>query len=118
MNYACKKKKLKLKIFKKDLKIVQIFIKLNLIKIIKNDLNSNSILITIYFVYLSGEPVFRSIKNLNKPSKMNIINYKQLSKFNKKNNSLFLMSTSKGLLTNFEAEKYRIGGNIILKIKI
>jgi ribosomal protein S8 len=117
MNYICKKKKLNLKIYKKDLKIIQIFVKLNLITIVKKNINKN-LIVDIYFQYIGGEPLFKNIKNLNKPSKTTLINYKQLLKINKKNNSLFIISTNKGLITNFEAEKYKIGGNIILKIII
>jgi ribosomal protein S8 len=92
-------------------------VKLNLITIVKKNINKN-LIVDIYFQYIGGEPLFKNIKNLNKPSKTTLINYKQLLKINKKNNSLFIISTNKGLITNFEAEKYKIGGNIILKIII
>ena len=117
LNYKYKNKKLNLKIKKKDYKIIQIFLKLNIIKLIKTEKNKyNSI--SIYFQYICNEPVYRNIKNLNKPSKPTLINYKQLIKINNKNNNIFILSTNKGLITNFEAENYRIGGIIIFKVII
>lgn len=114
LNYLLKKKNLKIKLNKKELKILKIFLQLNIIKLIK--INKN--IFNIYFQYINNEPVFYSIKNIYKPSKPTFISLKQINKINKKSNYIFFISTNKGLVTNLEAEKYGIGGVLILKIKI
>jgi ribosomal protein S8 len=113
-NYHLKKKKLKIKLNLKEKQILKIFLQLNVIKLIKNNKNTYN----IYFNYIDNEPIFRNIKNIYKPSKPVFINLKQILKINKKNNFIFYISTNKGVITNFEAEKYKIGGILILKIKI
>jgi ribosomal protein S8 len=115
INYILKKKNLKIKLNKKDIQILKIFLKLNIIKLIKQ--NNNNIF-DISFQYINGEVVFKNIKNLNKPSKPTIINLKQILEINKKKNCILFLSTNKGLINNFEAERYKIGGIIILQIKI
>lgn len=114
MNYHFKKKKLKINLSKKETKILKIFLKLNIIRLIKNKKNTYS----IYFQYVNNEPIFNNILNMYKPSKPFFINLKQIIKINKKNNYIFYLSTNKGVITNFEAEKYKIGGIVILEIKI
>lgn len=114
MNYHFKKKKLKINLNKKEIQILKIFLRLNIIKLIKNRKNTYE----IYFQYIDNEPVFSNILNMCKPSKPFFINLKQIQKINKKNNYIFYLSTNKGVITNFEAEKYKIGGIVILEIKI
>jgi ribosomal protein S8 len=114
INYILKKKNLKIKLNKKDLQILKIFLKLNIIKLIKKNNN----VFNISFQYINNDVVFNNIKNLNKPSKPVIVNLKQILEINKKKNHILFLSTNKGLINNFEAEKYKIGGIIILQIKI
>lgn len=103
------------KLNKNDFKIINIFIKLNIIKKIKK--NKNYFL--IHFKYLnSNDVVFNSIKNFYKPSKPYLLTLKEIKKINKKNNNIFILSTNKGLMTNFEAEENKIGGLLILFIHI
>ena len=114
MNYHFKKKKLKVKLNKKETQILKIFLKLNIIRLIKN----HKTMYNIYFQYINNEPTFKNIKNMHKPSKPFYISLKQIIKINKKNNYIFFLSTNKGLISNFEAEKYKIGGILVLQIKI
>jgi ribosomal protein S8 len=115
ISYILKKKNLKIKLNKNDISILKIFLKLNIIKLIKH--NNNNIY-TISFQYINNSIIFNNIKNLNKPSKPYIINLKQILEINKKKNHILFLSTNKGLITNFEAEKYKIGGVAIMQIKI
>lgn len=117
INYILKKKKLKIKLNKRDFSILKIFLKLNIIKLIKHN-NKNKNIFTISFQYINGEIIFKNIKNLNKPSKPLLMNLKQILEINKKKNHILYLSTNKGLINNFEAEKYKIGGVVILQIKI
>lgn len=100
----------KTKLINSDFQILKIFLKLNIIKSIK--LYNNN----IYIIYLNNESSFKNFLNLHKPSKPVKINLKNIIKINRKNSDLFLISTNKGIINNLEAEKYKIGGFIILKI--
>lgn len=114
INYHLKKKNLKIKLNKKEVQILKIFLKLNIIRLIKNKKNTYN----IHFQYINNEQIFKNIKNIYKPSKPFFINLKQIIKINKKNNYIFFLSTNKGIISNFEAEKYKIGGILILQVKI
>lgn len=116
MNYNLKRTKLKIqtKLNNRDFIIIRLFIKFNIVKVCKSEKKTN----IIYFNYVNGKPAFRNIKNLYKPSKPSFINLKQIEKFNKKKNSIFILSTNKGLITNFEAEKEKIGGILVFSIHI
>lgn len=102
------------KINKKDFIIIQIFIKLGVIKHVKIKNNKY----WIYLKYLNKNTIFNNIKNFNKPSKPYFLNLKEIIKINKKKNNIFYLSTNKGLITNFEAEKNKIGGLLIFTIHI
>jgi len=102
----------KTKLIKSDFQILNIFLKLNIIKSVKLYNNINN----IYIIYLNNESSFKNFLNLHKPSKPVKINLKNIIKINRKNSNLFLISTNKGVINNLEAEKLKIGGFIILKI--
>jgi len=114
INYTLKRTKLKTKLNKNDFKIIKIFIKLNIIKSVKKENNNYH----IYFKYVNNNPVFYNIKNLYKPSRPFFINLDEIVKSNKKKTNIFILSSNKGLITNFEAEKNKIGGVLILLIHI
>ena len=117
LNYFLKKKYVKLILNKNDMKIIKIFMQLNIISMVKKNWKHKN-LYTIYFKYLKGEPVFGNINNLYKPSKPVSINLKELYKINKKKTHIFIMSTNKGLITNFNAEQKKLGGLLIFSIQI
>jgi ribosomal protein S8 len=114
INYHFKKKKINTSINKHDIQIIKIFLKLNIIRLVKKNKKKYD----IYFQYINNDSIFKNIKNMYKPSKPFFINLKQIIKLNKKSNYIFFLSTNKGIVSNFEAEKYKIGGVIILQIKI
>lgn len=114
-NYNLKNSYLNIiKLNKNDFKILDIFMKLNIIKLIKKKKNEYQ----LYLKYVNSDIVFGKIKNFNKPSKPYFITLKEIKKVNKKKNNIFILSTNKGLMTNFEAEKNNIGGLLILTIRI
>ena len=58
-----------------------------------------------------------NFKLLYKPSKKNTISSKRLTKLNRMhNNKLFILSTPKGVLSNFELVKQREGGTLLYSI--
>ena len=116
INYLYKNDNIKLKINKKDLIFINFFIKFGVIKHLKFLKSEKKFLIKFNYCY--NEPVYRGIKNMYQPSKPKFINLKNLTKINKKNNSIYILSTNKGLITNFEAEKNKIGGILIFRLII
>jgi len=110
LHLQLKNKFFKTTLIKSDFQILNIFLKLNIIKSVKlyNE--------KVYIIYLNNESSFKNFLNLHKPSKPVKINLKNLIKINRKNSNLFLISTNKGVINNLEAEKCKIGGFIILKI--
>lgn len=101
---------LKIKLYKNDFKILKIFFKLNIIKNIKYYDKNN------YIIYLNNKNNYKNIENLYKPSKLLYIKLKDIKKINRKKSNLFYISTNKGLINNFEAEKKNLGGIIIMKL--
>lgn len=68
--------------------------------------------IKIYINYLSNSlSIFQSLKIISKKSKKNYISFNKLVFFF--NNKFCIISTSQGLLTNFQAIKRKIGGELI-----
>ena len=110
LNLNLKNKIFKTKFYKNEFEILNIFIKLNIIKNIKLYKNNE------YFVCLNINNPFKNIKNLYKSSNINTITLKNLKIINKIHNRLFYLSTTKGIINNFEAEKNKIGGVLIMNI--
>lgn len=117
INYSLKKKYVKIQLNKKDLELIKIFLRLNIISVVKEDTKTKNYF-TIFFKYLKEEPVFTNIKNLYKPSRPVYIGLNELIKINKKKNNIFILSTNKGLITNFNAEQKKIGGILVMSIQI
>lgn len=97
---------------KNNLNVIKAFIKINVIKfiIIKNNK------IIVYLNYHNDKPVFYNITNLYKSSNKKFISLKNLKKLSLKYNWIFLISSSKGLINNYEAINLNVGGLIIAKI--
>jgi small subunit ribosomal protein S8 len=69
--------------------------------------------VKIFLKYYNDKPVI--FKNILLNSKSSFISYISLCKLNK-NYELFLLSTSRGILTDKEAIFFKLGGFIICKI--
>lgn len=115
LGFLYKKKYVKIYLNKTDLQLVEILIKLNIIKYIKQNKGSFNEYY-VHLCYFDERPAFQNIKNLYKPSKFFFISLKDLTVFQKKKNYILLISTSKGVMTSHEAVKNSIGGVIIAKI--
>lgn len=87
--------------------LLNIFIQNGLIKTYQIKINNK---IDILLKYKHNQPVFYKIKKISKPSKRIYIKNKNLYR-NK--SGIFILSTSKGLLTDFQAKKLNIGGELI-----
>lgn len=110
INLMFKNKIIKIKLHKNDFNILKIFLKLNIIKSIKH-FNKN-----YYILFLNNNNYYNNIINLYKPSKTQHIKYRNICLINKKKTNISILSTNKGLINNFEAEREKIGGILIMNL--
>lgn len=96
----------------KNINIVKVFLKINIIKFVR--IKDNYIF--AYINYVNNKPIFKNIINMFKPSKKRFISLKELEKIKKKHNWILILSTNKGLINNFEAVNFKVGGLLIAKI--
>lgn len=115
-NSLAKKKYYYYLINKKSKIILRKFIELGLIRYVSlNKTNSNQLKITIN--YSKNEPIFKFLKVLYQLGRKKNINLKTLqSQKAYKTNSMLLLLTSKGVLTNFEALSQHTGGILLCQI--
>ena len=95
-----------------NLELLKVLLKINVIKFIK----INNKHIYVYINYINNKPIFKNITNLFKPSHKLYISLKNLKKISQKYNWIMVLSTSKGVLNNFEAIEEGVGGVLITKI--
>lgn len=103
-NLIKKNKNLIFKLKKNELNFLKIFIKLNIIKFIKNYKNKYIIKLNL----LNKKKLIFNLKNFYKPSKIKYVKYKNI----KKNNNIIILSTNKGIITNYSKKK--LGGIVLL----
>ena len=108
--YLAKKSKIVQQKSKQSINILNILIKEGFIKSYK--INSKNQL-DIYLKYKKNKAVIVEIKRLSKPGKRLYITNKDLYK-NKK--GFYIISTSIGILTDLQAKKLNVGGELICKI--
>lgn len=108
--YLSKKPKITQQNSKQSLNLLNILIREGFIKSYK--INSNNQL-NIYLKYKNNKPVITEIKRLSKPSKRLYIKNKDLYI---KKKGFYIISTSNGILTDLEAKKLNLGGELICKI--
>ena len=108
--YLAKKSKIVQQKSKQSISILNILVKEGFIKSYK--INSKNQL-NIYLKYRKNKAVIIEIKRLSKPGKRLYITNKDLYK-NKK--GFYIISTSVGILTDLQAKKLNVGGELICKI--
>jgi len=70
----------------------------------------------IFLKYKNGKPVITKLNYISKPGKKIYYNVKQLWKINQ-TNGVFILSTTKGLMSLDNCKKYKIGGKPFIIIK-
>ena len=95
---------------KQNINILNILIREGYIKTYK--INSNNQL-NIYLKYKNNKPIIKQIKRLSKPGQRLYIKNKDLYI---KKQGFYILSTSIGILTDLEAKKLNVGGELICKI--
>ena len=108
--YLAKKSKIVQQKSKQNINILNILIKEGFIKSYK--INSKNQL-DIYLKYKKDKAVINKINRLSKPGKRLYIMNKDLYK---KKTGLYIISTSIGLLTDLQAKKLNVGGELICQI--
>lgn len=98
----------------KNLNLLKAFLKINIIKFIKMNKNNNELL--VYINYLNAKPVFKNVVNLFRSSNKKFLSLKELKHISYKSNFIIILSTNKGILNNFEAIKFNVGGLVIAEI--
>nr|YP_010394451.1 ribosomal protein S8 [Phytophthora multivora]UXG56495.1 ribosomal protein S8 [Phytophthora capsici]DAZ88459.1 TPA_asm: ribosomal protein S8 [Phytophthora multivora]DAZ88892.1 TPA_asm: ribosomal protein S8 [Phytophthora multivora] len=108
--YLAKKSKIVQQKSKQSINILNILVKEGFIKSYK--INSKNQL-DIYLKYRKNKAVITEIKRLSKPGKRLYIANKDLYK---KKTGFYILSTSIGILTDLQAKKLNVGGELICKI--
>nr|YP_010507963.1 ribosomal protein S8 [Phytophthora humicola]UXG56303.1 ribosomal protein S8 [Phytophthora humicola] len=108
--YLAKKSKIVQQNSKQSINILNILVKEGFIKSYK--INSKNQL-DIYLKYKKNKAVITEIKRLSKPGKRLYITNKDLYK---KKTGFYIISSSNGILTDLQAKKLNVGGELICKI--
>lgn len=108
--YLTKKSKIVQQKSKQSINILNILVNEGFIKSYK--INSKNQL-DIFLKYKQNKAVLTEIKRLSKPGKRLYINNKNLYK---KKEGFYIISTSLGILTDLQAKKLNVGGELICKI--
>ena len=97
---------------KQSINILNILIREGFIKTFKISAQ-NPHQIQIYLKYKDNQAVLKEIQRLSKPSRRLYIKNKELYK---KKRGFYILSTSIGILTDLDAKKLNVGGELVCKI--
>lgn len=109
---AVKKKKVIVQFSKLKYEILKIFEEKGIVeKFEKKDDNAKSYLV----IYLKYPAKYKEFRRISKPGRRIYINYQEIKPV-KQGYGFGILSTSKGLLTESEAKKQKIGGEFLLEV--
>ena len=80
---------------------------------VKSEQNKSNLLISLK--YSSGSPVINSIERVSKPGRRIFSSAESLPKVNN-GLGIAIISTPKGVMTDIDARKQKVGGEIICKV--
>ena len=81
---------------------------------VKNE-ESNKIILEISLKYNSGSPVINTIERISKPGRRIFSSASSMPKINN-GLGIAIISTPKGVMTDIDARKQKLGGEIICKV--
>ena len=81
----------------------------------KTNFESNKSILLIYLKYHSGNPVISAIERVSKPGRRIFSRAESLPKINN-GLGIAIVSTPKGVMTDIDARKQKVGGEIICKV--
>jgi small subunit ribosomal protein S8 len=108
--YLSKKSKITQQNSKQSINILNVLVREGFIKTYK--INSKNQL-DIYLKYKNNKAIITEIKRLSKPGKRLYVKNKDLYI---KKQGFYILSTSTGILTDLQAKKLNVGGELICKI--
>tara|TARA_B100001173_G_C15503412_1_gene344019 strand:- start:12 stop:410 length:399 start_codon:yes stop_codon:yes gene_type:complete len=80
-----------------------------------NEKEGNKLTLEIDLKYNSGSPVIRTIERISKPGRRIFSSAESLPKINN-GLGIAIVSTPKGVMTDIDARKQKLGGEIICKV--
>ena len=110
-----KKKKVELPSSNFKAKIADILKNEGFIKDFKVDSNENKSVLSVELKYYSGNPVISTFERVSKPGRRIFSSAESLPKINN-GLGIAIVSTPKGVMTDIDARKQRVGGEIICKV--
>ena len=81
----------------------------------KTNTEANKSILSIYLKYHSGNPVISTIERVSKPGRRIFSRAESLTKINN-GLGIAIVSTPKGVMTDIDARKQKVGGEIICKV--
>ncbi len=96
-------------------KIADILKNEGFIKDFKVDSNENKSVLSLELKYYSGNPVISTFERVSKPGRRIFSSAESLPKINN-GLGIAIVSTPKGVMTDIDARKQRVGGEIICKV--
>jgi len=97
------------------LEIAKVLVRESLLKKVEKKGRGIKRVIEMELKYKEGIPVMSSLKRVSKPGQRIYIKVKDVRPV-RNDYGILIISTSKGLMTNREAKKQKLGGEIICKI--
>lgn len=109
---------IKMRLNKNNMKLIRLLIELNFINFIKRPTNKiNNKYNNYYYISINKNNKYR-LKNLYRPSGIKTITYKELSKDMLLKKTCYVLSTSKGIMSQSTAIKYKLSGILVMVIHI
>ncbi len=96
-------------------KIAEILKNEGFVKDFKVDSENNKNLLSLELKYHSGNPVINTFERVSKPGRRIFSSADGLPKINN-GLGIAIVSTPKGVMTDLDARKHRVGGEIICKV--
>ncbi len=97
------------------IKIAEILKNEGFVKDFKINSESNKKLLSLELKYHSGNPVISTFERVSKPGRRIFSSAEGLPKINN-GLGIAIVSTPKGVMTDLDARKHRVGGEIICKV--
>lgn len=121
INFALSRKRLRttFKISKRGLRLIKVLFNVGCIHnyiLFKRPINkqTHNLFIRFTILFYKGKPFFRGVRLVTKPSLKYNISLKALQVIDSTlRASIFILSTSKGIITHHEAIRYKIGGLLL-----
>ncbi len=95
--------------------IVALLAKEGLVGFIKKKSRKGIKFLEVDLKYENGKPVINGVKRISKPGRRMYIGYRNI-KLSKQGFGKYIISTPQGLMTDKEAKKNKIGGEILFEI--